>query len=885
MSLCCQNRTIKGFYRLTHYSSPAKIEVLYFFYLIYIIFIRSLLINPYKMKKELVFFVLLIIHLFKAYGQTDTLLYKDPDANVEDRIDDLISRMTLEEKILMLSGDTTHYDSRPNGRLGIPALRMADGPAGVRADKATAFPAPVCIASTWNTDLVYRLGQTLGSEAKAKNKNVLLGPCVNIHRVPYGGRNFESYGEDPFLASEIAVNYIRGVQSERIIATVKHFACNNQENERNSIDVRVDERTLNEIYFPAFRAAVQEGGVWSVMSAYNRLNGQHCSSKTWLLTDVLKYNWGFQGYVVSDWGAVHSTIPALYAGTDLEMPTDKYFKQKEIEGALQWRLFKPEKIDDKVRRMLRAMFHMGYFDQSEQDTGACDTPEHREVALKLAEEGIVLLKNNNNILPVNDTIKTIAVFGRNAMNIMYGGGGSSHVKPYHTIAPLEALKSKVGDNVTIEYASGTFDEKDFIPVPSECLIPPEGRDESNGLLGAYYDNALFKEEPVRKQIDSIIDFHWGRGGPEGVKNNFFSVIWEGQLVVPESGYYVLATGSDNGSSLYINGELEIDNSDFMRNETLYEFTTVELEKGKPVNIKIKYNEFWGEANMSLLWRKLEEDPMKKTIDLAKSSDIAILFVGYRMSDESEGRDRDTLALPRDQEELIRAVAEVNRNTVVVLNCGAGILMNSWIDKVPGIVLAWYPGQEGGEAIANILLGDVNPSGKLVTTFFKNWEDCPAYSNYPGKDDIVRYDEGVFVGYRYFDTRSIDPYFPFGHGLSYTSFEYSDLQLSSGKISQDENVTVSFKVRNTGNRDGAEVAQLYLGDEESSVPRPVKELKGFKKVFLSSGEETYVTLTIRPDDLKYYDICSHDWKSEPGKFNIFIGSSSRDIRLTGSFKLK
>jgi beta-glucosidase len=837
------------------------------------------------MRREFIFFAVLMVYASAGLCQSDSAVYKNAYANVEDRIDDLISRMTLEEKILMLSGDTTHYDSRPNERLGIPVLRMADGPAGVRADSSTAFPAPVCIASTWNTDLVYRLGQTLGLEAKAKNKNVLLAPCVNIHRVPHGGRNFESYGEDPFLTSAIAVNYIRGVQSERVIATVKHFACNNQENERNSIDMRVDERTLNEIYLPAFRAAVQEGGVWSVMSAYNRLNGQHCSSNTWLLTDMLKDRWEFQGFVMSDWGAVHSTIPALYAGTDLEMPTGKYFKQKEIQEALRWRLLRPEKIDDKVRRILRAMFHMGYFDREEPDSGACDTPEHREMALKVAEEGIVLLKNKNNILPIDDTVRTIAVFGRNATKLMYGGSGSSHVTPYRTVTPLEALKSKVGENVTIEYASGTFDEKDFVPVPYECLIPPEGYGEVHGLLGAYYDNPLSKEEPVRKQFDSIIDFHWGRGGPEGIRNNFFSVIWEGQLVVPESGYYALATGSDNGSSLYINGELAIDNSDFMRNKTLYEFTTVELEKGKPVNIKIKYNEFWGEANMSFLWRKLEEDPMKKTIDMAKSSDMAILFVGYRMSDESEGRDRDTLALPGDQEELIRKVAEVNSNTVVVLNCGSGILMNSWIDKVPGIILAWYPGQEGGEAIANILLGDVNPSGKLVTTFFKNWEDCPAYGNYPGKDDIVRYNEGVFVGYRHFDALNIDPYFPFGHGLSYTSFEYSSLQISSKKMGDNENLTVSFKVRNTGNRYGAEVAQLYLGDEEACVPRPVKELKGFEKVFLSPGEEIYVTFLIRPADLKYFDVYTHDWKSEPGKFNIYIGSSSRDIRLTGRFVLK
>jgi beta-glucosidase len=638
------------------------------------------------MRKRIVFLLAVIIYSYSALCQVDTLLYKNKDADIEDRIDDLISRMTLEEKVMLLAGDTTSYDTKPNERLGIPVLRMADGPVGIRSEKATAFPASVCMAATWNTDLIYSLGQALGREAKAKGKNVLLAPCVNIHRVPHGGRNFESFGEDPFLSGRIAVNYIRGVQSEKVIATVKHFTCNNQEHERNSIDVRIDERTLHEIYLPAYKAAVTEGGVWSVMSAYNRLNGQHCSSNTWLLTDILKKKWDFKGFVVSDWGAVHSSIPALYAGTDLEMPNDKYFTVENVEQALRWRLLKTLKIDDKVRRIFRAMFNMDYFDKTESDTGACNTPEHRAIARQIAQEGIVLLKNDNSILPVQHDVQSIAVIGRNASKLMYGGGGSSHVTPFNTVSPLEALKSKAGEDYILKYESGIFDEKDFIPIPSESLIPPDDYSEKHGLLGAYYENPVIEGEPLRKQIDSIVDFTWGRGGPEGIRPDFFSVTWEGQLVASESGSYALSIGSDNGSRLYINDEMVINNWDFMRNEAIYEFTTVELEKDKPVNIKIEYSEFWGNATIRLMWNKIKEHPLQKAVHLAESSDMVVLFMGYSMNDESEGKDRKMLALPHNQEEIISAVAEINPNTVVILNCGAGILIFCWVMLIPQVSL-------------------------------------------------------------------------------------------------------------------------------------------------------------------------------------------------------
>ncbi len=818
---------------------------------------------------------------------SDQPRYQDRTASIDERVEDLLARMSLEEKILMLSGDSTQFDTRPNPRLGIPALHMTDGPVGVRSpgQTSTAFPASICMASTWDTELIYQLGQFIGSEARAKGRNVLLAPCVNIHRVPHGGRDFESFGEDPYLAGRIAANYVKGVQSEKVIATVKHFACNNQELDRFNIDVKIDERTLHEIYLPVFKAAIQEGGAWAVMSAYNRLNGQYCSANTQLLTDILKRQWGFSGFVMSDWGAVHSCVPELFAGMDLEMPTTEYFKPDAVKEAVQKRVISPVQIDDKIRRMLRAMFTLGYFDQTEMAPGECDTPAHRDIACQVAQEGIVLLKNQNNLLPIGNQIQSIAVIGSNAVKLAYGGGGSSRVAPGHTVSPLVALTAKVGKNCAVRFESGAFLEDEFSVIPADYLVPPRVRAERQGLLGSYYDNPKLAGEPSKQQIDPQIDFSWQWAGPEGLKADFFSVVWEGQLRAPTTGLYAIGIGSDDGARLYIDGKLVIDNWERHGWGLSYKYATVQLEQGKPIDLKIEYCEIWGMASVRLVWQKIEQSPLKKAVALAKSSDLAILFFGSTLLDDTEGWDRKDLELPPAQQEIILAVAAVNPKTVVVLTGGAGIEMSNWLDKVPALLFAWFPGQEGGDAIADILLGNVNPSGKLATTFFKHWEDCAAYGNYPGKNGEVHYAEGVFVGYRHFDAQNIEPNFPFGYGMSYTHFDYKNLTIDKKKLKPGEPVTVSFIVKNSGDCDGAEVAQLYLGDEKASVPRPLKELKGFQRCFLKAGEEQKITLTIQPHDLQFFDACSHDWRTEPGKFKVYVGSSSREIRLEGSFVLQ
>ena len=806
------------------------------------------------------------------------------DPAVEARVELILSQMTLEEKASMVSGDSTNFDSKPFSRLGIPAMRMTDGPVGVRWGNASvAFPVSVCMAATWNPELIYDLGVALGQETRAKGRNVLLGPCVNIHRTPYAGRNFETFGEDPALSSAIVVPYIKGLQSEGVIATVKHFACNNQEFERHSIDAKVDERTLREIYLPAYKAAVTEAGCWAVMSAYNRLNGHYCSSNTWLLTDILKGEWGFPGFVMSDWGAVHSIVPTLYAGLDIEMPTGRYMSEENVIQAIRERRMHISKLDDKVRRMLRAMISTGIFDH-ELDAGSCDTPEHRELARKVAREGIVLLKNQGWVLPLlPEKFKTIAVIGPNASVLRTGGGGSSRVHPTRTVSPLEALKSIAGDQYKITFAQGMFMPETYDPVPESWLSSSADNDAESGLFAEYFDNMDFEGEPVFTRVDKNIEYYWGSDAPEGLPPDGFSIRWTGFLTVPETGRYTLSVTSDDGSRLYLNGELLVDH--WGEHGMSAKARTVQLEGGAPVPIRVDMYENRGDAGMKLSWQKMPDDPVDDAVQAAKNADVAVLFMGYSDQFESEGQDRESLDLPDGQEDLIRKVAAVNPNTVVVLNCGAGLNMASWADQVPAIINAWYPGQEGGLALADILLGNVNPSGKLITTFYKNYEDVSSAPNYPGVEDTENYAEGIFVGYRHFDQENIEPLFAFGHGLSYTQFEYSDLKLDKTKIKADEPVEVTLTLTNTGTREGAEVVQLYISDLKASVPRPPKELKCFKKLTLKPEESREITLTIHPRDLKFYDVKSKQWIAEPGEFTVLIGSSSRDIRLEKTFVLK
>jgi beta-glucosidase len=711
--------------------------------------------------------------------------YKNASLPVEKRVADLLGRMTVEEKASMLAG-SGWMESMPIERLGIPAIKMADGPLGVRAwygssavtnaattpkVLSTSFPSGVAMAATWDVDLVESEGRAIGQEVKALGRDMILGPTVNINRVPLWGRNFEGYGEDPYLSGRLGVAYIKGVQSEGVIPSVKHFAANNEEFERHRLDEHIDERTLHEIYLPAFKAAVEEAGVWNVMSAYQKVNGAYCAENSYLLTDVLKKEFGFKGFVVSDWGSTYSTAPTVNAGMDLEMPggppakamlsrpqtilsgnSGTWLEGDKVMAEVKAGHITEATLDDNVGRILRVIFLSGQFDHPHPGGGELDTPEQRAVALKGATEGIVLLKNAGGLLPLDAAkVKSIAVIGPNAAVARTGGGGSSLVRPKQTTAPLDGIKERAGSGINVTHAVGV------------------------GMEG---------EDPAQD--------------------------------TPEA----------------------------------------------------------------------RAAALKEAVDAASHADVAVVVVGRYSKLESEGFDVSTMDLPSGQDELIEAVEKANPRTVVVLNTGDPVTMTKWIDATPALLDMWYGGQEGGHALAAILFGDANPSGKLPVSLPKKFDDSPAAANYPGKDLKVEYAEGIYVGYRYYDTKKVEPQFPFGFGLSYTTFAYSDLKLnrtvSGGK---NGNWNFSVNVRNTGSRKGAEVVEVYVHDGHSKIDRPVHELKAFSRVELQPGETKAVQFSLQNPAFSYWSPEKKDWVMERGTFDVEVGASSRDIRLKQQVELK
>ena len=714
--------------------------------------------------------------------------YKDTSLPVEKRVVDLLGRMTLEEKVSMLAG-SGWMESMPIERLGIPSIKMADGPMGVRSWAGssaitsaantpikvltTSFPSGVAMAATWDIALVQREGQAIAQEVKALGRDMILGPTVNINRVPLWGRNFEGYGEDPYLAGELGVAYIKGVQGEGVIPSVKHFAANNEEYERHRVDAHIDERTLHEIYLPAFKAAVQQADAWTVMSAYNKVNGVHCAESEYLLSDVLKKEFGFKGFVISDWGSTYSTAPTMNAGMDLEMPGGAPMKAWMARPATQeagnsdgWLV--PEKvlaevkaghiseatIDDNVGRILRVILKSGIFDHPHADGGEVDTPAQKTIALKGATEGIVLLKNAGGLLPLDATkVKSIAVIGPNAAVARTGGGGSSLVRPKYAVAPLDGIKEKAGSGVKVSYALG---------------VGMEGEDSAQDTAEA------------------------------------------------------------------------------------------------------------------------RAKALKEAVDAAAKADVAVVVVGRYAKLESEGFDVKTMDLPAGQDELIEAVEKANPHTIVVLNTGDPVTMTKWLDKTPTLLDMWYAGQESGNALAAILFGEANPSGKLPVSLPKKFEDSPAYGHYPGENLKVDYADGIYVGYRYFDTKNVEPAFPFGFGLSYTNFEYSGLKITPLVDLSDSThkfALVDLMVKNTGTRAGAEVVQLYVHDGHSKIDRPAHELKGFSRVELKPGEARHVHFDLDRAALSYWSPAKKNWVAEPGTFEVQVGASSRDIRLRGALELK
>jgi beta-glucosidase len=709
-----------------------------------------------------------------------------PDqSGVDQRVADLLKRMTLEEKATMLAG-SGWMESAPIPRLGIPAIKMADGPLGVRswmgssaitnaanAPKitSTSFPSGVAMAATWNPELVQREGKAIAQETKALGRDMILGPTVNINRVPLWGRNFEGYGEDPYLAAQLGVAYIKGVQGEGVIPSVKHFAANNEEFERHRLDEKINERTLHEIYLPAFKAAVQQADVWTVMSAYEKVNGKYCAENDYLLTDILKREFGFKGFVISDWGSTYSTAPTVNAGMDLEMPggpplramlsrpqtimsgnSGGWLEADKVLAEVKAGHITEATIDDNVGRILRVIILSGLMEHPHNPGGEVDTPERQKVALEGATQGIVLLKNQNALLPLDPAkIHTIAVIGPNALVARTGGGGSSLVRPDHATSPLEGITKRAGSAIQVTSALG---------------VGMEGEDAAH------------------------------------------------------------------------------DTPDARAND------------------------------------------LKQAVDIASKAEVAVVVVGRYNKNESEGFDVKTMDLPAGQDELIQAIEKANPHTVVVLNTGDPVTMSKWLDSTPALLDMWYGGQEGGRALAAILFGDTNPSGKLPVSLPKKFEDSLAANTYPGQNLHAEYSEGIYVGYRYYDTKNVEPQFPFGFGLSYTTFQYSDLKLGPIEFAGKNAVwQFTVNVRNAGPRAGAEVVQLYVHDGHSKIDRPIHELKDFRHVDLKPGESKTVQFHLDHSAFEYWNPSTKQWTLDPGTFEIQIGASSRDIRLKAPIQIR
>lgn len=818
---------------------------------------------------------------------------------MENRINALLEQMTLDEKVAMLAGESAWY-TVPIERLGIPRIKVTDGPNGARGEgtsgdqtiTAACFPVGIALASTWNRGLIEQIGHALADEVKSKSAHILLAPTVNIHRSPLSGRNFECYSEDPYLTTQIAISYIRGLQSQKVGATIKHFVCNDSEFQRNSISSEVGERALREIYLPPFKAAVRDADVWAVMSSYNRLNGTYTSEHDYLLNDLLKGEWGFDGMVISDWNGTYSTVPAANAGLDLEMPGPGKWRGKKLLDAVQSGEVAETTIDDHVRRILRTIIKTGAMENPDiPPEQAIDNPEHRALIRQTAAEAIVLLKNEGNTLPIDrNKIKSIAIIGPSAKVARMMGGGSSQVSAHYSVPPFEGVMRKVGPQVQVEYEQGCSNEVMLELLDTDHLAAA-GSSDKTGLYTEYFDNLELAGKPAQTSIVLSSQQIWYDENP--LRTTTFSARFTAIFTPPVSGAYGFSLTNNGPTRVFINDELVFDHwasTPLDRilfapgaTEVLHE---IPMTANQPYRITIEHSQgknpaFYG---FRLGYKQPGVEPsIERAAQLAANADIALIFAGSNSDWESEGHDRPHMDLQGEQNALIEAVAAANPNTVVILKTGSPVSM-PWLDHVSAVVEAWFAGQETGNAIADVLFGDANPSGKLPQTFPVRLEDNPAFINYPGENGKVHYGEGIFVGYRYYEKKKCAPLFPFGFGLSYTTFAYDNLRLSSTKIGPDETLEVSVDVTNTGSYQGQEVVQLYLRDVVSNLVRPPKELKGFEKIDLAPGETKTVTLRLNHESMAYYDDRLHQWLAEAGEFEVLVGSSSQDIRATANFTL-
>ncbi len=775
---------------------------------------------------------------------------------------EIVAKMTLDEKIDFVGGINA-FDIRAIDRLGIPLVRTADGPQGVRNNTvSTQYTCGLAATATWNRNLINQFGVGMGRDCKARGVAMILGPGVNIYRSPLCGRNFEYFGEDPYLASETAVQYILGVQSQGVAATIKHYAANNQEYDRHHVSTDVDERTLHEIYLPTFRKAVQEAGTAAVMASYNPINGVHASENQYMNIEVLRNLWGFDGILMSDWDSSYSGFGLATGGLDLEMPHAKRMNRDTLMPLLNNGVIHESDIDIKCRHIIQTCLAMGFYDRQMVDKSiALNNPASAATALDLAREAIVMLKNdsfdNRPTLPIKKG--NILVVGPFADSIPMGGG-SGEVTPFYKVTTYKGLCDILGTKKV-----KAFTDRDlYANVAIDYTVD-------------YFLGKEMKGTPVVSRHESSID--WNGKPCSELPDNNFSARHTGKMTPNRSGTLRITYGGDDGYRLYIDGELIAEN---WTNHSYEEYkTSYEVVAGRTYEIVYEYFQDGGNAKAKIEAGFYDDSNLNKALDWAEH---IVFCAGFDMAIEGEGRDRP-FELPKEQIDLFHKFADKGKDMTMIIHSGGGVDFSSWSDKADAILMAWYPGQCGGQAIAEILTGKTIPSGKLPITMERRLEDNPTWASYyPDRNAVhqrVQYSEGIFMGYRGYDRSGIVPLYPFGYGLSYSTFEYSDIKAS---VTGKNTVKVEFTIKNTGKYDALETAQVYVHDVESSVLRPAKELKGYEKVFLKKGESRQVSITLDDEAFAFWDIHSDRFVVEPGTFRIFVGGSSADLPLQTTINL-
>jgi len=842
----------------------------------------------------------LLVCTLSVYGQQGS-------NNVEKRVDSILKQMNLAEKLSYIGG-TGFFDIKPIPVPGLqvpinPQIFQTDGPLGVRRNSpGIRFTSGLTLAASWNRSLAHDVGIAMGRDTRARGYFTILGPGMDFYRVPLGGRNFEYMnGEDPFLGGQLVPEVIQGIQSEGVWSCAKHYVCNDEEENRTNVQILLpDERTLREIYLPVFEAAVKDGHVATVMSAYNGVNGYFCSEDSFLLQEVLKEEWGFRGLLMSDYNAIHDGLSAALNGCDLDLPSGSFMNSNNLSRFIPAPLTVAT-IDDKVRRILREVVSFGFLDRQQLDpTIPLDDPFSETTALNEAREGIVLLKNEGHLLPLSEQVHSIAVVGPFAQGSPPTGFGSSYVTPISFVSVLDGIQNEVSPGTTVDLIStNTLD-----PGNATWEFVNSNGELQQGLQAEYFTSNDLSGTPAVTRVDNHLDFDWDINPiPVSQNQGGFSARWTGQVRPVISGDHVFKVRGDGGLRVIVNGLTVFDN---FSSPTLppvgYGPTPaysgkIALQAGQVYSVEIDYRrvsfatggggffdsfEQGGLTGVQASWASLEAPP-----NFVKY-DAVVICAGISNEYEGEGEDR-SFTLPEFQDELIKNLSTVNHRTIVEFYGGGNFDSREWINQVSALIETFYPGQNGGQALAEILFGDVNPSGKLPVTFEKKIADNPAYATFPPAinthPDAIPYTEGIFVGYRGYEHNHVEPLFPFGFGLSYTTFSYSDLDVEPAVFNGTQPVKVSFTVMNSGKRAGAEVAELYVGQENPKISRPIKELKGFEKVYLQPGQSKTVTLELNQRSFAYFNTTTEEWDALPGSYNVLVGGSSEDTPLKGQVSLK